>query len=90
MIVQLEDEDYYVVYKDAIPIYPSNRSVSSENYLVALLEEDVWGSTITNKPLSTDLLDTDIIKVWIPNYPYYTKQRAIDALINLEPIWSGK
>lgn len=93
MIVQLKydcDDDYYVVYKDAIPMYPSNRLISSENYLVGILGEEVWASTITGVPLSTNLQDTSIEKVWVPNFPYYTKQKAIDALTKLEPIWTRK
>lgn len=92
MIVQVEDdyEDYYVVYKDATPIYSSGKLVSSENYLVAILGEEDWSSVITNKPLSTDLQDTRIVKVWISNFPYYTKQKAIDAISNFKPIWTRK
>lgn len=83
MIVQVQLEDdydgYYVGYKDAIPMYPSDRSISSENYLVGILGEEVWSSAITNKLLSTNLQDTSIVKVWIPTFPYYTGQKAIDA-----------
>lgn len=93
MIVQLKDDcdDYYVVYKDAIPIpmYPSSR-LSNNSYLVGILGEEVWASTITGVPLSTNLQDTSIEKVWVPNFPYYTKQKAIDALTKLEPIWTRK
>ena len=89
MIVQLED-DYFVVYKDAVPMYPSNKLVSSESYLVGILGEEVWSSAITNKPLSTDLQDTRIAKVWIPDFPYYTGQKAINAIKNKEPIWTKK
>lgn len=91
MIVQLKDDcdDYYVVYKDAIPMYPSSR-LSSNSYLVSILGEEVWASTITGVPLSTNLQDTRIEKVWEPKYPYYTGQKAIDALTKLEPIWTKK
>lgn len=41
MVVQVQLEDdydgYYVVYKDAIPMYPSDRLISSENYLVGII-----------------------------------------------------
>jgi hypothetical protein len=94
MIVQVQLEDdydgYYVVYKNAISMYPSNRSIPSENYLVGILGEEVWSSAITNKPLSTNLQDTRITKVWIPEFPYYTNQKAINALTKLEPIWTRK
>lgn len=91
MIVQLKDDcdDYYVVYKDAIPMYPSSR-LSSNSYLVSILREEVWASTITGVPLSTYLEATSIKKVWEPKYPYYTGQKAIDALTKLEPIWTKK
>ena len=91
MIVQLKDDcdDYYVVYKDAIPMYPSSR-LSSNSYLVGILGEEVWASTITGVPLSTNLQDTSIKKVWEPKYPYYTGQKSIDAITKLEPIWTKK
>ena len=91
MIVQLEDEyeDYYVVYKNAVPVYSSSK-LSSDNYLVSISDETSWASTIAGVPLSTCLQDTSIDKVWVPNFPHYTGQKAIDALTKLEPIWTKK
>lgn len=91
MIVQLKDDydNYYVVYKNAVPVYSSSK-LSSDNYLVGISEETSWASTIAGVPLSTNLQDTSIEKVWEPKYPYYTGQKAIDALTKLEPIWTKK
>ena len=89
MIVQLNDHDYYVVYKDAVPMYPSSK-LSSDRYLVNILREEVWSSAITGVPLATNLQDTSIEKVWVPNFPYYTGQEAINAIENKEPIWTKK
>lgn len=92
MIVQLEDDynNYYVVYKDAIPMYPFNNRLSSNNYLVNILDEETWSSTITGVPLFTYLEATSIDKVWVPKFPHYTGQKAINALTKLEPIWIRK
>jgi hypothetical protein len=91
MIVQLKDEyeDYYVVYKNAVPVYYSSK-LSSDNYLVSISDETSWASTITGVPLSTNLQDTGIAKVWVPNFTYYTGQKAINAIKNKEPIWTKK
>lgn len=91
MIVQLKDDcdDYYVVYKNAVPIHSSSK-LSSDNYLVSISDETSWASTIAGVPLSTNLQATGIEKVWVPNFPYYTGQKAIDALTKLEPIWTRK
>lgn len=88
MIVQLED-DYFVVYKDAVPMYPSSK-LSSDRYLVDILKEEVWSSAITGVPLATYIQATSIAKVWEPSFPYYTGQKAIDAIKNEEPIWTKK
>ena len=91
MIVQLKDDcdDYYVVYKDAVPVY-SSRKLSSDNYLVSISDETSWASTIAGVPLSTNLQDASIDKVWVPNSPYYTGQEAINAIKDKEPIWTKK
>lgn len=91
MIVHLEDyyNDYYVVYKNAVPVYSSSK-LSSDNYLVSISDETSWASTIAGVPLSTCLQDTSIDKVWVPNFPHYTGQAAIDAIKNKEPIWTKK
>lgn len=92
MIVQLKDDDdrdYYVVYKNAVPVYYSSR-LASDNYLVSISDETSWASTIAGVPLSTCLQDTSIEKVWAPNFPYYTGQKAIDAIKNKEPIWTRR
>ena len=88
MIVQLED-NYFVVYKDAVPMYPSSK-LSSDRYLVNILKEEVWSSAITNVPLATYIQATNIDKVWAPSFPYYTGQKAINAIQNAEPIWARK
>ena len=89
MIVQLNDHDYYVVYKDAVPMYPSSK-LSSDRYLVNILKEEVWSSAITGVPLDTYIQATSIDKVWEPSFPYYTGQKAINAIKNAEPIWERK
>ena len=89
MIVQLNDHDYYVVYKDAVPMYPSSK-LSSDRYLVNILKEEVWSSAITNVPLATYIHATKIDKVWQPTFPYYTGQKALNAIQNAEPIWARK
>lgn len=91
MIVQLKDycNDYYVVYKDAVPVYSSSK-LASDNYLVSISDETSWASTIAGIPLDTYLQATSIDKVWAPNFPYYTGQTAIDAIKNKEPIWTKK
>ena len=91
MIVQ-EDycNDYYVVYKNAVPVLYSSSKLSSDNYLVSISDETSWSSTISDVPLSTNLQDTSIEKVWVPNFPYYTGQKAINAIKNKKPIWTKK
>ena len=89
MIVQLSDHHYYVVYKDAVPMYHFS-NLPSDRYLVSILDEELWSSTITGVPLSTNLQDTSIEKVWVPNFPHYTGQEAINAIKNKEPIWTKK
>ena len=89
MIVQLNDHDYYVVYKDAVPMYPSSK-LSSDRYLVNILKEEVWSSAITGMPLATYIQSTSIDKVWEPKFPHYTGQKAINATQNTEPIWARK
>lgn len=91
MIVQFKDDydNYYVVYKNAVPVYSSSK-LSSDNYLVSISDETSWNSTIAGVPLSTNLQDASIEKVWVPNFPYYTGQEAINALKNKEPIWTKK
>ena len=91
MIVQLKDnyDNYYVVYKNAVSVYSSSK-LSSDNYLVSISDETSWTSTITGVPLSTNLQHTGIEKVWVPNFPYYTGQEAINAIKDKEPIWSKK
>lgn len=91
MIVQLKDDydNYYVVYKNAVSVYSSSK-LSSDNYLVSISDETYWNSTIAGVPLSTNLQDTSIDKVWVPNFPYYTGQEAINAVKNKEPIWTKK
>ena len=91
MIVQLKDnyDNYYVVYKNAVSIYFSSK-LSSDNYLVSISDETSWNSTIAGVPLSTNLQDTSIEKVWVPNFPHYTGQEAINAIKNKEPIWTKK
>ena len=89
MIVQLNDHDYYVVYKDAVPMYSSSK-LSSDRYLVNILKEEVWSSAITDVPLATYIQATSIDKVWVPSFPYYTGQKAINAIQNAEPIWARK
>lgn len=77
------------MYKDAVPMYPFSK-LSSDRYLVDILKEEVWSSTIAGVPLDTHLQATSINKVWAPNFPYYTGQPAIDAIKNEEPIWTKK
>ena len=91
MIVQLKDDydNYYVVYKNAVSVYSSSK-LSSDNYLVSISDETSWTSTIAGVPLSTNLQHTSIEKVWVPNFPYYTGQEAINAIKNKEPIWTKK
>ena len=91
MIVQLKDDydNYYVVYKNAVSVYSSSK-LSSDNYLVSISDETSWTSTILGVPLDTNLQVTNIEKVWVPNFPYYTGQTAIDAIKNKEPIWTKK
>ena len=91
MIVQLKNDgdNYYVVYKNAVSIYTSSK-LASDNYLVSISDETSWNSTIAGVPLSTNLQDTSIEKVWVPNFPYYTGQTAIDIIKNKEPIWTKK
>lgn len=91
MIVQLKDDydNYYVVYKNAVPVYSSSK-LSSDNYLVSISDETSWASTIAGVPLSTCLQDTSIEKVWVPNFPHYTGQKAINVIKNKEPIWTKK
>ena len=89
MIVQLNDHDYYVVYKDAVPMYPSSK-LSSDRYLVNILKEEVWSSAITGVPLATYIQATSIDKVWEPKFPHYTGQKAINVIQNIEPIWARK
>ena len=91
MIVQLKDDydNYYVVYKNAVSVYSSSK-LSSDNYLVSISDETSWASTIAGVPLSTNLQDTSIDKVWVPNFPYYTGQEAINAIKDKEPIWTKK
>ena len=89
MIVQLNDHDYYVVYKDAVPMFPSSK-LSSDRYLVNILKEEVWSSAITGVPLATYIQATSIDKVWKPSFPNYTGQKAINAIKNAEPIWARK
>ena len=88
MIVQLEDE-YFIVYKDAVPIYSFNK-LFSDRYLVSILNDELWSSTITGVPLSTHIQDTSIDKVWVPSFPYYTGQKAINYAQKAEPIWARK
>ena len=91
MIVQLKNDgdNYYVVYKNAVSIYTSSK-LASDNYLVSISDETSWNSTIAGVPLSTNLQDISIEKVWVPNFPYYTGQTAIDIIKNKEPIWTKK
>ena len=91
MIVQLKDDydNYYVVYKNAVSVYSSSK-LSSDNYLVSISDETSWNSTIAGVPLSINLQDTSIEKVWVPNFPYYTGQEAINAIKDKEPIWTKK
>ena len=91
MIVQLKNDcnDYYVVYKNAVPVYSSSK-LSSDNYLVNISDETSWASTIAGIPLSTCLQDTSIDKVWVPDFPYFTGQEAINAIKDKEPIWTKK
>ena len=91
MIVQLgyDSNSYYVVYKDAVPMYSTN-PISSDTYLVDMLNEEFWSSAITSVPSYTHLESTNIDKVWKPKYPHYTGQKAINAIQNTEPIWTRK
>lgn len=91
MIVQLKNDgdNYYVVYKNAVSIYTSSK-LASDNYLVSISDETSWASTIAGVPLDTNLQATNIEKVWVPNFPYYTGQEAINAIKNKEPIWTKK
>ena len=91
MIVQLKNDgdNYYVVYKNAVPVYSSSK-LASDNYLVSISEETSWSSTISGLPLDTNLQVANIEKVWVPNFPYYTGQTAIDIIENKEPIWTKK